>query len=194
MHFKPLIRAHFLIKPYEMRKYYEQLTGIKPVIIAAIAIMIINTGCFNKSQKPNVMEATMTKPGVEFLSPDSLHKNPAYSQVVVTKGAVKTVYTGGQNAVNEAGEVVGKGDMKVQATQILKNLKYALKAADATFGNIIKWNIYILQGQNIQPALEVFQKEIKTMSHPPLITGVYVAGLANPDFLLEIEAIAVVPE
>lgn len=140
------------------------------------------------------MEATMTKPSVEFLNPDSLHKNPAYSQVVVTKGPVRTVYIGGQNAVNESGEVVGKGDMKAQATQILKNLKYALKAADARFENIIKWNIYILQGQNIQPAFEVFQKEIKTMSHPPLITGVHVAGLANPDFLLEIEAIAVVPE
>jgi enamine deaminase RidA (YjgF/YER057c/UK114 family) len=163
-------------------------------IIRKLQICTSSLSFFNQLQKPNVMETTMTKPSVEFLNPDSLHKNPAYSQVVVTKGAVRTVYIGGQNAVNEAGEVVGKGDMNAQATQILKNLKYALKAADAEFGNIIKWNIYILQGQNIQPAFEVFQKEIKTMSHPPLITGVHVAGLANPDFLLEIEAIAVVPE
>jgi enamine deaminase RidA (YjgF/YER057c/UK114 family) len=163
-------------------------------IIRKLQVCTPSLSIFNQSQKPNVMETTMTKPSVEFLTPDSLHKNPAYSQVVVTKGAVRTVYIGGQNAVNEAGEVVGKGDMKAQATQILKNLKYALQAADAGFGNIIKWNIYILQGQNIQPAFEVFQKEIKTMSHPPLITGVYVAGLANPDFLLEIEAIAVVAE
>ena len=154
----------------------------------------MDTGCSDQSQKPDVMEATMTKSKVEFLNPESLHKNPAYSQVVVTKGAVKTIYIGGQNAVNEVGELVGKDDMKAQATQILKNLKHALKAADAGFGNIIKWNIYILQGQDIQPGLEVFQKEMKTMSHPPLITGVHVAGLANPDFLLEIEAIAVVPE
>jgi enamine deaminase RidA (YjgF/YER057c/UK114 family) len=163
-------------------------------IIRKLQICTSSLSFFNQSQKPNVMETTMTKPSIEFLNPDSLHKNPAYSQVVVTKGAVRTVYIGGQNAVNEAGEVVGKGDMNAQATQILKNLKYALNAADAEFGNIIKWNIYILQGQNIQPAFEVFQKEIKTMSHPPLITGVHVAGLANPDFLLEIEAIAVVPE
>lgn len=140
------------------------------------------------------MEATITQAKVEFLNPDTLHKNPAYSQVVVTKGAVKTVYIGGQNAVNAAGEIVGKGDMKAQATQILKNLKNALKAADAGFQNIIKWNIYILEGQDIRPGLEVFQKEIKTMPNPPLITGVHVAGLANPDFLLEIEAIAAVPE
>ena len=167
---------------------------MKSLFIAVLAVMIIDTGCSDQSQKQNVMESTITKSKVEFLNPDSLHKNPAYSQVVVTEGAVKTIYIGGQNAVNEAGEIVGKGDMKAQATQILKNLKHALKAADARFENIIKWNIYILQGQNIQPALEVFQKEMKTMSHPPLITGVHVAGLANPDFLLEIEAIAVVTQ
>jgi len=140
------------------------------------------------------MDVSIAKAEVQLLNPKSLHKNPAYSQVAVVKGSVKTVYIGGQNAVTEAGEIIGKGDMKAQATQILKNLQNALKAADATFANIIKWNIYILQGQNIQPALEVFQNEMKTMSHPPLITGVFVAGLANPEFLLEIEAIAVVPE
>jgi len=177
-----------------MENYNKQHAGFKSLFIAVIAVMIIDTGCSDQSQKQNDMESTITKSKVAFLNPDSLHKNPAYSQVVVTEGAVKTIYIGGQNAVNENGEIVGKGDMKVQATQILKNLKLALKAADARFENIIKWNIYILQGQNIQPALEVFQKEMKTMSHPPLITGVHVAGLANPDFLLEIEAIAVVPE
>lgn len=146
------------------------------------------------------MEATITKSKantkskVEFLNPDSLHKNPAFSQVVVTTGAVKTIYIGGQNAVDADGSLIGKGDIKAQATQILKNLKHALRAADAKFENIIKWNIYILQGQDIKPAFEVFQKELKTIQHPPLITGVHVAGLANPDYLLEIEAVAVVTE
>ena len=140
------------------------------------------------------METKIGKAEVKFLNPDSLHKNPAYSQVAVIKGNVKTIYIGGQNAVNETGELIGKGNMKGQATQILKNLKNALREADATFAHIIKWNIYILQGQDIRPALEVFQDEMKTMSQPPLITGIFVAGLANPEFLLEIEAMAVVPE
>jgi len=131
---------------------------------------------------------------IDFINPDDLLKNPAFSQIAITKGSGNTIYIGGQNAITKDLEIIGKGDMKAQATQILKNLQNALKAADATFANIIKWNIYILQGQNIQPALEVFQNEMKTMSHPPLITGVFVAGLANPEFLLEIEAIAVVPE
>jgi enamine deaminase RidA (YjgF/YER057c/UK114 family) len=57
---------------------------------------------------------------VERLTPDGLHNNPAYSQVVVTTGDVKTVYAGGQNAVDTAGNVVGKGDIKVQADRPLR--------------------------------------------------------------------------
>lgn len=42
---------------------------------------------------------------VEYLCPDGLHKNPAFSQVVVTQGKVRMVYIGGQNAVNSSGEL-----------------------------------------------------------------------------------------
>ncbi len=61
---------------------------------------------------------------VQHLNPEDLHKNPACSQAVVTTGTVvttgniKTVYVGGQNAVNTSGEVIGKGDIAAQAEQI----------------------------------------------------------------------------
>ncbi len=55
---------------------------------------------------------------VQHLNPEDLHKNPAYSQAVVTTGNIKTVYVGGQNAVNTSGEVIGKGDIAAQAEQI----------------------------------------------------------------------------
>jgi len=45
---------------------------------------------------------------VEYLNPDGLHTNPAFSQVVVTQSGARTVYIGGQNAINSAGEIVGK--------------------------------------------------------------------------------------
>jgi enamine deaminase RidA (YjgF/YER057c/UK114 family) len=136
-----------------------------------------------------------TKKGtIDYLSPDELHKNPAYSQAVVTEGQVRTVYVGGQNAVNQAGEVVGKGDIQMQATQILGNIKAVLKAGGAELSNVIKWNVYVLHGQNIQSAFEVFQKELKSIPHPPLVTVVQVPAFVNPDFLLEIDAIAVVAQ
>jgi enamine deaminase RidA (YjgF/YER057c/UK114 family) len=78
---------------------------------------------------------------VQHLNPEELHKNPAYSQAVVTTGNIKTVYVGGQNAVNASGEVIGKGDIAAQAEQIFKNLKTALAAGGARLEHVIKWNI-----------------------------------------------------
>ncbi|WP_428243270.1 RidA family protein [Gynuella sp.] len=129
---------------------------------------------------------------IEYLSPDGLHKNPAFSQVVVTRGEVFTVYVGGQNAANSSGEVVGKGNMALQAEQTFKNLEIALSAAGARLENVIKWTVYVVHGQPPQPAFEVFQRVWGSRPNPPLVTMLFVAGLANPDFLLEIEAIAAI--
>ena len=131
---------------------------------------------------------------IEYLNPDGLHRNPAFSQVVITKGNVRTVYVGGQNAVNSSGGIVGKGDIGRQAEQVFKNLGIALSAAGARLENVIKWNVYPVQGQPPQPAFVEFQRAWGSRPNPPLVTVLFVAGLANPDFLLEIEAIAVVPE
>ena len=119
-------------------------------------------------------------------------KNPVFSEVAIVEGAHKTIYVGGQNAVNEKGEVIGKSDIKKQAEQILKNLESALNSADASLNHIVKWNVYIVAGQNPQPAFEVFQEEIKSFPEPPLITMLFVSALANPDFLMEIDAVAIV--
>ena len=130
---------------------------------------------------------------VKHLNPEGLHKNPAYSQAVVTTGDVKTVYVGGQNAVDVSGEVIGKGDIKAQAEQIFKNLERALAGGGARLDQVIKWNIYVLEGQPPQPAFEVFQRVWGNRPNPPLITLLFVSGLAHPDYLMEIDAVAVVP-
>jgi enamine deaminase RidA (YjgF/YER057c/UK114 family) len=105
---------------------------MKKSIVVQIASMLflITVGCSNNDKKTNDME-TQTKSEVAYLNPEGLHKNPAYSQLVVTKGAMKTIYIGGQNATNKEGQVVGKGDIKAQAVQTLNNLKIALAAGEA---------------------------------------------------------------
>jgi enamine deaminase RidA (YjgF/YER057c/UK114 family) len=123
-----------------------------------------------------------------------MHRNPAYSQVVVTTGNVRTVYVGGQNAVDASGAIVGRGDIRVQAEQVFANLETALAAGGARLEHVVKWTIYIVHGQPIQEGFAVFQRIWGNRPNPPLVTGVFVAGLAHPDFLLEMEAIAVVPE
>jgi enamine deaminase RidA (YjgF/YER057c/UK114 family) len=130
---------------------------------------------------------------VQHLNPETLHKNPAYTQAVAVTGAVKTVYVGGQNAVDTSGAIVGKGDIGAQTEQVMKNLQAALAAGGASLEHMIKCNVYLVHGQPLQPGFEVFQRVWNRRPNPPAITVVMVAGLANPDFLLEMDAIAIVP-
>ena len=138
-------------------------------------------------------EPTVTG-SVQHLNPDGLHKNPAFSQAVVVSGRARTIYVGGQDAVDAQGQVVGKGDIGAQAERIFENLAIALAAGGAKLEHVIRWNVYVVQGQNPQPAFAAFQRGWGNRPNPPLITMLFVAGLAHPDFLAEVDAIAVVPE
>jgi len=139
-------------------------------------------------------KSTHVRGEVNFINPDGLPRNPAFTNVVTVTGPVKTVYIGGQDAVDASGAIVGKGDLKTQTEQILKNIQAALAAAGAQPEHVVKWNIYVLQGQSVQDGFAAFQSVWGNPSNPPVITVVFVAGLGHPDFLAEIDAIAVVPE
>jgi enamine deaminase RidA (YjgF/YER057c/UK114 family) len=137
----------------------------------------------------------MTSAGqVQYLNPDRLNNNPAFTNVIIVTGPVKTLYIGGQNAVDASGTIIGKGDFKAQTEQVLKNIQAALAASGAQLEHVIKWNLYVVDGQPLQAGFEVFQQVWSRRPNPPAITMAFVAGLANPDFLVEMDAIAVVPE
>lgn len=87
---------------------------------------------------------------------------------------------------------MGKDDIAKQTEQVLRNLETALAAAGAELGNVIKWTIYVVDGQPLQPAAEVFQRVWGRRPNPPLITLAKVCGLARPDALVELDAVAVV--
>ena len=128
------------------------------------------------------------------LNPNGLIKNPAFSQIVITDGSGKTIYIGGQNAVNEQGEIVGKGNISLQTEQVMRNIEVALTSCGATFNDLVKLNINIVHGQNAYEAFQTSQKFMTKVTNPPAITVLFVAGLVNPDFLLEIEATAFLPD
>lgn len=131
---------------------------------------------------------------IQFISPEGLVKSPAFSHAAIVTGNVKTVYVGGQDAVDASGNVVGKGDLGLQTEQVLKNIQTVLAAAGAGPEHVVKWNIYVLQGQPVQAGFEAFQRVWGTPPSPPLVTVIFVAGLGHPDWLVEIDAMAVVPE
>jgi len=127
---------------------------------------------------------------IDFINPDELLKNPAFSQIAITKGSGNTIYIGGQNAITKDLEIIGKGDIAVQTAHALKNIETALNSCNASLDDLFKLTIYIVQGQDIRKGFEGAQSFLKKLSHPPVISGIVVAGLANPDYLVEIEATA----
>jgi enamine deaminase RidA (YjgF/YER057c/UK114 family) len=130
----------------------------------------------------------------QHINPDELSKNSAFTNVVVVTGPSKTMYIGGQDAVDAAGRIVGKGDIGQQTERVLSNLQAALKAGGAALEHVVKWNVYIVQGQLLAPAFEVFQRVWGRRPNPPAISLMFVSALANPDFLVEMDAIAVIPQ
>lgn len=129
---------------------------------------------------------------VERINPDGMHKNPAFSQMVLLPAGARTAIIGGQNAVNAEGEIVGKGDLAKQTEQALKNLVTCLEAVDAGVEDLVQVKIYILAGQDLRAGFGAWMKVWGQRADPPAVTGLFVSGLANPDFLIEIEAIAVI--
>ena len=127
---------------------------------------------------------------IDFINPDELLRNPAFSQIAITKGNGNTIYIGGQNAITKDREIIGKGDIAAQTEYILKNIETALQACNAKLDDLFKLTIYIVQGQDVRKGFEGAQNFLKKLSNPPVISGIIVAGLANPDYLVEIEAVA----
>lgn len=131
------------------------------------------------------------RPQVKYTNPSTLSTPTGYTHVVETQGG-RTVYISGQIALDKAGNVVGAGDMKAQAKQVFENLKAALAASGATFDHVVKTNTYMTDLADIQALREI--RAGYYGKNAPASTLVKVAGLARPEFLIEIEAIAVVPE
>ena len=106
-------------------------------------------------------------------------------------GPVRTIYVGGQNAVRN-GAVVGD-TLATQTAVALGNLALVLREAGATLADVVTWSIMVVGDADLRPALASFQQAWGESGPPPAITVARVLGLANPQFLVEVSATAVVP-
>lgn len=128
---------------------------------------------------------------VTFLTPAGLAA-AGYTPLVSVRGGT-TVYLSGQVALDASGALVGRGDFRAQAQQVFANLKMALAAAGTDFSQVIKLNLFLLDRANLPILREVRDQYVNT-AQPPASTLLIVAGLAREDFLLEVEAIAFLPD
>jgi enamine deaminase RidA (YjgF/YER057c/UK114 family) len=125
------------------------------------------------------------------LNPESLAHNPAFTQVVVVEAPAKTIYVGGQNAVTADGRLVGE-TLAEQTRQAVHNVEAALAAAGATLADVVRWTVAIVEGQPIAEGFAAFREVWGDAPDPPAISVYVVSGLANPRFLVEVDAIAAV--
>ena len=130
----------------------------------------------------------------QFINPTTLCPTFGWTQVVTVTGG-KTIYISGQVAVNARGEVVGKGDLRAQAEQAFANVRHALAAAGATFRDVVKTNLYVvgLKPEHV-PVLREVRSRYDSPEQPPASTLVGVSALVGADWLIEVEAVAVLPE
>lgn len=126
---------------------------------------------------------------IKRINPETMHSNPAYTQVATVTNPKTWVFVGGQNSVDKEGNVVGK-DIGSQSAQAYKNVMTALEAAGATMDDVFKMTIYIVQGNSIEEGFAGVMKVQPKKYAAPTISVVVVAALGNPDFLVEIEAVA----
>jgi enamine deaminase RidA (YjgF/YER057c/UK114 family) len=129
---------------------------------------------------------------LEHPSPKGLFINPAFSQVVVAAGT-RTIYTAGQVSIDEDGRSVGPGDLAAQTAQAMRNVGLALAAAGAGFADVVKITTYVVNYRPEQRAI-ISQARAPFFAGgpPPASTLIGVAALALPEWLVEIEAVAVV--
>ena len=129
---------------------------------------------------------------LSHLNPDGVPSNPAFSQAVLVSDARRTVYVGGQNGVGPDGAIaVG---IRAQTVQALRNLEVVLAAAGTTLERIVKWNVLVVASASLADAVGAFADFWDGRAEPPAITVALVAALANPQFEVEIDAVAIADE
>jgi enamine deaminase RidA (YjgF/YER057c/UK114 family) len=161
------------------------------VLIALLSTPLHLFG-FTKEKNAAKTEPQQAKP-FRLSNPESLAKPTAgYSQIAEISGG-KIVYVAGQVALDKSGNLVGKDDFRAQVQQVFENIKSAVEAAGGDFRSVVKLNYYC--AENVDPAQVPIVREIRdkyvNIANPPTSTFVVVKRLARPEWLIEVEAVAV---
>jgi reactive intermediate/imine deaminase len=104
--------------------------------------------------------------------------------------AGKTVFVAGQTATDEAGKVIGKGDMIAQTDRAYENVARVLKASGASITDVVKMNIFVTDMDAFAGTGEPRKKHFGR--HFPASTVVQIERLLDPEAMIEVEAIAVI--
>ncbi len=128
----------------------------------------------------------------QFINPEGLARPGAYTPAVTVRGG-KTIWISGQVPHDATGELVGRNDLPAQIEQVYRNLKFALAGAGATFNDVVKINVYVVDYKTeYRDLLNKVRSRYVSKDNPPASTLVGVQALAREGILVEIDAVAVV--
>lgn len=130
------------------------------------------------------------------LFPDTLYRRVVgghllYAPVVTVRGGV-TVYVSGLVSRDKHGNVIGKGDMAAQIRQVGENLRLSLEAAGATLKDLVRTCTYVTDIDEFFKHMDMRQKYFGEAL--PTSSTIGVSRLSHPDFMVEVEAFAVIEE
>ena len=103
------------------------------------------------------------------------------------------MYVGGQNAVDQNGELVGGTDVVAQTRQVMANLVTALQAAGAGIEHLVSV-LMLVEGVDVQAAYAAAAATLGSPNAPPLVSAAIVSGLGVPGAMVEVSAIAATPD
>jgi reactive intermediate/imine deaminase len=124
------------------------------------------------------------------IHPPGTPRPNGYSHAVSFTGPM--VMVSGQVPLDEAGRLVGAGDTLAQARQVFRNIRAALVAAGASFADVVKLTVFLTDIADLAAFREA-RDEVFDASAPPASSLVQVVALVNPEFRIEIEAVAALP-
>ena len=166
-------------------------------VVCLIALLFLSYGFegFTQENKMNTSPKAQStpRPPIRIFNPDTISKPSGYSHVAeVNEG--KIVYIAGQVALDKSGNLVGKDDFRAQVQQVFENLKAAVESAGGDFNSVVKLNYFC--AESVDPSQISVVREIRdkyvNISNPPVSTFVVVKRLVRPEWLIEVEAVAVV--
>ena len=127
-----------------------------------------------------------------FINPPELYKHPSYSRVVTVKGPCKFIFIAGQTPSGDNYEPVAIGNYRLQYERIIEALTIQLSAAGATWDDVVVRRTFTLDVDKLRAAMhDPATNRPENPEHPPTSTMIGVNRLSHPDFLIEMDLIAV---
>jgi enamine deaminase RidA (YjgF/YER057c/UK114 family) len=127
-------------------------------------------------------------------NPSGVAKPTGFTHVVETTGASRIIYVAGQTPADVDGNPVGVGDFRAQVEQVYKNLQTCLESHGASFADVVKTTTFVVNYQQEvhRPVIGEMRAKYMPADTPPTSTLLGVQALARPEFMIEIEAVAII--